>query len=208
MQYIQAFKQSNGSHAFGPSWRPAAGPDFLARFQAAAEEAAGGPVALFVVPAAQAPVSGPEQAAAARRLTATIEDGQVTAVTAAPPKEVWLHVAITGGDGDDPPGILNDGTDALSITATLRATVDPASPVIPVSGTWRVTVRDDTGAIYDVVKVQMNAGVVSASYTTTSRPAVCELREQDFTPVPDPAGGEPYTVRLAGQAAWKVYREL
>ena len=57
MKYIQAFKSSDGAHAFGPSWRPAAGPGFLARFQAQAEEAAGGPVALYVVDAAQAPVS-------------------------------------------------------------------------------------------------------------------------------------------------------
>lgn len=138
-------------------------------------------------------------------LTAT-ESGGAWTVSIAPPNNVWLHVAVSGGDGNDPPGILNNGSDALTITATLRATADPASPKIEVDGAWRITIRDDAGASYDMVKVQMTAGVVNASYTTTFRPAECELRESDFDPVT--AGDKTYVVRLAAPARWKVYRNL
>ncbi len=147
------------------------------------------------------------RAAALEAMTVRRDDqGQITAVEL--PRQLWLHLDISGGDGDDPPGIKNDGAHALAISAALRASEDPDSPLVEVDGDWRITIRDDTGAIYDVVKVSMTSGRVTISYTTSARPALCRLDESDFAPLPDPAGGAPYTIRLAGQTRWKVYRTL
>lgn len=141
------------------------------------------------------------------QVRAAIEDGQVTAITSATQAPaVYLHLGIGGGDGDDPPGIVNDGQQALLVDVALRAGPDLGSPVLPVSGDWRVTIRDDTGAIYDVVRLTITAGQAQVSYTSNQRPAVCQILERDFIPVQ--AGGVTYQVRLVGRPVFKVYRVL
>jgi hypothetical protein len=120
--------------------------------------------------------------------------------------EVWLHLAVTGGDGDTPPGVLNDGVDALTVTAAIRSGSGQADPVVPLEGAWRITIRDDVGAVYDVVKVTLTAGESSVAYTTSGRTAVCQVLESDFLPVE--VSGVTYRVRLAAPVAFKVYREL
>lgn len=140
-------------------------------------------------------------------LAATLEGGQVVEVGPAPTgPEIWLHLAITGGDSDTPPGVLNDGVDSLTVTAAIRAGSNPADPVVPLDGAWRITIRDDVGAVYDVVKVTLTAGESSVAYTTNGRTAVCQVLASDFLPVE--VAGVTYRVRLAESAAFKVYREL
>lgn len=142
-------------------------------------------------------------------LTGHIEGGVVTGMELIPTAQapaVYLHLGIGGGDGDDPPGIVNDGQQALLVDVALRAGPDPGSPVLPVSGDWRVTIRDDTGAIYDVVRLTITAGQAQVSYTSNQRPAVCQILERDFIPVQ--AGGVIYQVRLVGRPVFKVYRVL
>lgn len=140
-------------------------------------------------------------------LVVTVQDGVVISIAPAPePSAVYLHLGIGGGDGDDPPGIVNDGQQALLVDVALRAGPDPGSPVLPVSGDWRVTIRDDTGAIYDVVRLTITAGQAQVSYTSNQRPAICQILERDFYPVQ--AGGVTYQVRLVGSTVFKVYRVL
>lgn len=137
----------------------------------------------------------------------TIEGGQVASVEPAPGlPEVYLHFGITGGDGMDPPGIINDGADALTVDISLRGGPGAADPVIPVSGIWRVAVRDEGGDIYDVVKVAVAGGQATVSYTSSQRPAICKLEQRDLDTVE--SGGVTYRVVLAGDTAFRVYREL
>jgi len=205
-QHIQAFKISDGSHAYGPR-RRAADDDFLARFLADAEAHAGEPCALYTVDAGQIT---DEQYAAAQQATATIVDGQVESVAwpqAAP--EVWLHITITGGDGEDPPGAPIDGSAPLQVSAALRQTSDPASAIIPVSRSYRITIRTDTGEVYGVKKITLangEMGPVSFSGDAAKGEAVCNILESDFEQVE--AGGTTYTVRLAEPVTFKLFEAL
>ena len=140
------------------------------------------------------------------QIQATMENGVVTAVQEVTPPTTYLHVTVSGGDGDVPPGIRNDGQDSLQVNVALRAGEDPASAVVPLDGAWRIIVRDDTGAIYDVVKVQLTAGQASIAYTSDQRPAACRLLESDFISVE--YAGQEYQVRLVGDTNFKVFREL
>lgn len=140
-------------------------------------------------------------------LAATLEGGQVVEVGPAPTgPEIWLHLAITGGDGDTPPGVKNDGVDALAVAATLRVGPGGSDPVVPVDEAWRITIRTDTGAVYDVVRVGLVEGLANVSYTTSGATAVCQVLESDFLPVA--VAGTTYRVRLAAPVVFKIYREL
>lgn len=140
-------------------------------------------------------------------IAVTLDDqGAVASLSVSPTPTLWLHVALSGGDGDTPPGIKNDGTDALSVSVALRSGQDPSSPVVPVTGAWRITIRDDTGAIYDVVRITLTDGQANFSYTTTGRTGLCRLDERDLAPLT--AGEATYRLRLARPVEFKVYREL
>jgi len=137
----------------------------------------------------------------------TLDDqGAVTSLDVSPTPTLWLHVSLSGGDGDTPPGIKNDGTDTLTVNVALRAGPEPEAPLVPASGSFRVTVRDDTGAVYDVVKVSLASGQASFAYTTGGRPGLCRLEERDLAPLT--AGDTTYRLRLAQPVEFKVYREL
>ncbi len=157
-------------------------------------------------------VSDPELAARLDQaelgeITATLDDqGAVSSLNVSPTPTLWLHVSLSGGDGDSPPGIKNDGTDALTVSVALRAGPEADAQLVPASGAFRVTVRDDSGAIYDVVKISLSNGQGSFSYTTDGRPGVCRLEEGDLAPIS--AGGTTYRLRLAQPVEFKVYREV
>jgi hypothetical protein len=140
-------------------------------------------------------------------IAVTLDDqGAVTGLSVQPTPTLWLHVSLSGGDGDTPPGIKNDGADALTVNVALRAGPEPDAQLVPANGGFRVSVRDDSGAIYDVVKVSLSDGQGSFSYTTDGRPGVCRLEEGDLAPIT--AGDTTYRLRLANPVEFKVYREL
>ncbi len=157
-------------------------------------------------------VSDPELAASLDRaeleeIAPTLDDqGQVTSLALSPAPTLWLHVALSGGDGEVPPGIKNDGQDALKVSVALRAGPQADAQLVSADGAFRVTVRDDTGAIYDVVKISLSGGQTSFSYTTDGRPGLCRLDERDLAPIS--AGEATYRLRLANPVEFKVYREL
>ena len=140
-------------------------------------------------------------------LAAIFENGQAVGVNVMdPPGDIFLHITLSGGDGDpDVLGVNLDGSNPIHVVGTLREGSDSASPVVEaVSGTWRVQLRDQAGGIYDIVQVTMTAGVAEMDYTpaTNLRPALVHMEEADLTRV------EGYNVRLANPVEMKVYRTL
>lgn len=124
------------------------------------------------------------------------------------PDCLFIHLAMSGGDGRDPIGIRNNGIDALNVVATFRESENPSSPVITaIDGvSWRITVRNAKGDIYDIVDVAFAAGVASFAYTTDNKPDVCQILESDFEQIE--IGGTTYTLKLIGDNIFKVYRQL
>jgi hypothetical protein len=140
--------------------------------------------------------------------TFDLSGDEPAAVPPEPPSEVWLHLSVAGGDGEDPPGAPTDGSAPLSVSAALRATQDPASAILAgVNRSYRITVRDDQGAVYDVRKITLASGEMAAvNYFGTGEPGVCEVLESDFDQVE--SGGTTYTVRLAQPVRFKFFGTL
>jgi len=121
-------------------------------------------------------------------------------------KEIFLHIDLSDGDGLSPIGIVNDGANSIHVVATLRQTSDPNSDVIPLSGKWRIPIRDDQGHIYDIILVNVIDGVADFYYSTTHRPAVCHIDEKDFEPLS--YNNELYLIKIVGNTTFKVYRAI
>ena len=134
------------------------------------------------------------------------DQARVASLSVSSPPILWLHVSLSGGDSEVPPGIKNDGQDALTVGVALRSGPESDAQIVPASGAWRITLRDDTGAVYDVVKVTLTGGRASFSYTTDGRPGLCRLDERDLAPIT--AGDTTYRLRLARPVEFKVYREV
>ena len=131
----------------------------------------------------------------------------VTGQTWTPLTYLYLHIDMVDGDGKEPIGIKNDGVDYMTVTVTFRATDNPASPVIEaINDEWRVLIRDNTSAIYDVVLIVFTNGVVEFQYKTTNRPAVCTLDEDDLEFIN--LGEDVYKLKIANEAKFTVYRVL
>jgi hypothetical protein len=120
---------------------------------------------------------------------------------------VYLHISMAGGDGMIPVGIVNNSTDTIQFTATLRASKDPASEVVPYSKEWRIVVRDTEGKAYDVLKVAMAEGVINLAYNTMNPPAVCNIDPSDMTDLVELEGIQ-YALEILGDAEFKVYRDF
>ena len=146
-------------------------------------------------------------------VSATIENGEVVSVAASPVPVLLCDITVSGGDGNTPPGIINNDTD--SIEAHIKLT-DPEGNLIPLvdpetkeplpetERTWRVTSRDQDGNIHDVVEVVLNPdGQVVVDYTTDRPPARCHMDDRDL-------GLETvmgYQVKLARPVNWVVKRK-
>ena len=125
------------------------------------------------------------------------------------PTPLHLHITLTDGDGIDPIGMLNDGVDAISISAAFRQTADPASAVLTmITGMWRVVIRDSDNLVYDIIGVEFINGVASFPYTSTNRPAICKLHESDLNALPIIIGETEYKIVLVNPVEFKVYRTL
>jgi len=121
---------------------------------------------------------------------------------------LYIYLAMTDGDGRKPLGIKNDGIDSLGIVATFRQTEDPESVVIEVitDMSWRVTIRESSGSIYDIIDVIFTNGIASLNYVTTNKTSICDIKESDFEKIT--FGGTEYTLKLIGDTTFKVYRQL
>ena len=120
---------------------------------------------------------------------------------------LYLHVGMVDGDGKDPIGIVNNGTDSMAVTITFRATASPTSTVITaVNDSWRVLIRDSDGAIYDVILITFVNGVATFTYKTTNRPAVCTMQESDMEIIT--LGSDNYKLKLVAEPKFTIYRTL
>lgn len=144
------------------------------------------------------------------RVWATIAGGIVESIHEEPgPAAIYLHIFITGADGQDPPGCNVDGTNPLQISGALRQGEHPASAVVPVSLPFLVPVRRSDRREYDVKRITLVAGEfgpVDYSGNPAGDPGVCEILERDLEPVTD--GGQTYIVKIVGSTKFKLYGEL
>lgn len=146
------------------------------------------------------------------QITAAIENGEVTAINEKSKARLWIHTTLTGGM-QSPSGALylkNDGVDALQVHAELRDGPDPAVSAVvtqlegqDITAMWALElVNLDTGALADTPLVQMTAGVIDVSYTTTIAPCEVELAEDRLQPIGD------FQLKLAQPVRFKIVRPL
>lgn len=147
------------------------------------------------------------------KLVATVENGRVAAINVVEPPTLWVHLTFSGGQTSSAGTlyVINNGVDALQVTAQLRAGQASDSAAVtalpdgtPITGMWALELVDDLGVLRDAPIVNMVDGAISATYTTTIAPAILHLDEKRFATV----GG--YKIRLAVPAAatFKVVRTL
>lgn len=121
--------------------------------------------------------------------------------------KIYLHLSMTDGDGMEPIGIVNNGTDTINVTAALRVSDDIGSPIIPYSKAWRIIIRESGNKIYDQIKVAMVNGVISFNYHTVGAPAICRIDPSDMTETFD-IQGDQYLLEVLGNTEFKVYRDF
>ena len=119
---------------------------------------------------------------------------------------VFLHISFSGGDGMIPLGILNNGQDSIDVDITLRKDINPESDIIPVSGTWRIVIRNQDGQVYDIIRVTLTDGISKISYTTTNPPAICKVEEKDFEKLR--IDNNEFSIKIIGNPIFKVYRDV
>jgi hypothetical protein len=135
--------------------------------------------------------------------TFTITEGQ----TWTPLTYLYLHIDMVDGDGKDPIGIINNGTDSMTVSAAFRYTDSVESPLVTaINEEWRVLIRDNDNSIYDVVLISFTAGLAVFQYTTTNRPAVCTMKESDLELIV--LGPNTYKLKLVGTPKFTVFRTL
>ncbi len=114
-------------------------------------------------------------------IQAQVENGQVTAVTAAPPEpELWLHGTLSGGTVNQLTGTryVQRG-DQLQYTAALRAGPEPDSdlvthvpgtdPPVPLSGAWALELVHELGVDQYSPMVTLTEGQASGTLTIPDR---------------------------------------
>lgn len=117
---------------------------------------------------------------------------------------LYLVVQIDGGDGMDPPGLLNDGVDSITMTASFQ---DAQGHVIPVSKMWRVNVRGADNSIYTIIKMHFVNGVATKNFKTTNKADICSIDKQDLYERVQlsPGSSNVYYLVPKGDLEFKVY---
>lgn len=131
-------------------------------------------------------------------------NGGFAAPSPVPQYNLYLSAVLTGGDGLSPLGVVNNGTSSISVALTISLT--SGGTAAPLTGTWRVPIRDQNNNIYDIVLVNLVNGQATLAYTTTLLPAHCSVNQNDFSVVT--IGSTNYTVQLVTPITFIVYRAL
>lgn len=102
----------------------------------------------------------------------------------------------------------NDPNDAIVFTAALRTGPEPDAPLLPISATWPIMLRQKNGLAMDNILITFTNGTFAGEYTYTNSLPLGEWRidEQDFAPVE--FGGQTYQVRLSNPINFTIYRNL
>jgi hypothetical protein len=90
---------------------------------------------------------------------------------------VYVNIATDQDSSGVTPGIVNDGVDSIGITVILK---DSEGNTLPVTDSYRIALRDRTGAEYSVVKVKFSDGVSYFNYKTTNRAATISISLDDL----------------------------
>jgi len=98
-----------------------------------------------------------------------------------PPVDIYLHVDLADGDGRVPIGLKNDGSNWIQVVTAFREGPDPASAVLPISGAWRVEIRDHKGDIYDIILVTLRPGNPRSATPPPARPPSVTWRNRTLT---------------------------
>lgn len=144
-----------------------------------------------------------------------------------PAPKVYIHIGLSvDGSTIDPPGIPDDGSVPLQVSVALRSGPAPDAPVLPITGDWRITVRqrmidqDGTpypGPVYLAKMVHVTDGVATLEWTPPltwvdpagkHRAVSADLQifqgDMDVR-LPHPQTGELLDVVLVGAPRFKVY---
>ena len=113
---------------------------------------------------------------------------------------IYLHLNLSGGDGEEIPGIANDGTESITVTAALRLGSEEDSDIIALDFSIRVNILDNNNTIVDIIKVNFVSGECSFNYTTTGN-------RGDYR-ISDVYDGQlnGYSVKVLGDLNFKVYK--
>lgn len=114
---------------------------------------------------------------------------------------VEVHISMTGGDDQSPPGIKNDGVESIAIAISLKLPDGSAAPLA--DGNYRIVIRDSADAEYDVISVPFTAGSAAFNYTSDLRPATAHINVDDLS-IP----GVDVEFTIVGDNLIKIYRVL
>lgn len=118
---------------------------------------------------------------------------------------LYVTISMSGGDGrTDPIGVANDGVEALVVGIAIK---DKTGATVTISGSWRITLRHEDGAVYEVLAVTITNGLASFNYTTTGRMGEVSINDYDLTEK-FPINGKTYSLKVAGASKFKVYRRI
>lgn len=119
---------------------------------------------------------------------------------------IYMHITISGGDNKIPPGIENNGIDALIFNCAFRKGIETTSDIITeISGiSFRTPIRDDSGKIYDLRNIPFTNGTVTFEYKTQKGTGMFHIDETDFTHEVN-LDGIKYSIRLPNEISFKVY---
>lgn len=118
---------------------------------------------------------------------------------------LFVTVSMSGGDGrSDPIGVANNGVESLNISIAIK---DKSGSVIPISGSWRIVLRSSDDSEYETLAVTLTNGLASFDYTTTGRTGQISIKDSDLTAVFE-IGGKLYSLKVAGDTNFKVYRKI
>jgi hypothetical protein len=126
-------------------------------------------------------------------------------------QNVYLHVALSGGDGrKDPIGVENNGIEKLHANCTVRAGEATDSAIIDAipDKSWRILLRHNDGSEYETINVSMVSGVIAFDYYTKNiKTGLVYVDESALDEIFE-IGGYKYRIKLVGDTEFKVYRNL
>ena len=118
---------------------------------------------------------------------ATVENGEIVNVAEYMEPCIYAHVTLTGGDGAEPIGLANSGTDwrIVQVAVALRQGPKPTDPLVEVSQAWRMRLRDDQGQVRHIKRVALTSGQAGFEFSVADGfpPGDLRLSEQDFEQV-------------------------
>jgi hypothetical protein len=101
-----------------------------------------------------------------------------------------------------------DGPDVIIFQAALKATPSPADPNLPVTQSWIIRLRHESGNVSDSFLAEFVAGACEYAYVYREGLPLGNyiLYERDFDPVT--VNGQTYQVRLVNPVIFTLYRIL